>query len=225
MRRFHLKDAATMTDRERILTAVSLYAAGPFCGWYDETKTIMQGTWDRKVRPGDLVKCVSQRSVNHWNIAWYDGRSFHRGESCHLLRELGGEWQCHMANESLYAIRGIPSHWLLEGHQWKAYLHCQRALAELYRQDGHYDAPRFQSVWFTDRHSRDLELRVRCHLFRVPRGSKVIGTAVPLRYTSRLRVRDTVSAIRGAVADGYTFAPMEDGEPYWAVDPEPTVTP
>lgn len=219
-RRHYLADACQMTDRERILSAVAMRMVSPhrFAFEADHWETDLS-----KIRPGDLVKCGTQRSVNRWNIAWYIGPSDDPRDAqdpghVHLLREIGGETQCRMSNESISAIRGIPARWLLEGHQWRAYVKTQKAVDNI----GHYNL-KLSGVAFADRHTKTAQVAVRPHLFRVKGQVRALG--VPVEFNSRTTIAGVERAIRAAT-DGFDWSsrmtPTEEAvnPNYWAVMPD-----
>jgi hypothetical protein len=193
----YLQDAIRMSDRERILTFLAM-VCGPFTKFVSGEPGPHDWTcWSSVVRPGDLVRCNTQRVPNHWNVAWYVGPSERSaaGWPVHLLREFGGERLCHIGNESLYSLRGQEgSPYLLEGHQWRAHVAVERAFAGI----DHYEA-KLAGVRFPDRHARSGEIIVRPHIFSSAKGDKdaTVAVVVPFTFTSRTSGK----AVRAAVME------------------------
>jgi hypothetical protein len=194
----YLQDAIGMSDRERILTFLAM-VCGPFTKYvHGEPGPHDWTCWSSAVRPGDLVRCTTQRVPNHWNVAWYVGPS-ERGHGTHLLREFGGERLCHMGNESLYSLRGQEgSPYLLEGHQWRAHVAVERAFAGI----DHYEA-KLAGVRFPDRHARSGEIIVRPHIFSSAKGATeaTLAVVVPFTFTARASGKAVRAAVMEALRD------------------------
>lgn len=223
----YLQDAIGMSDRERILTFLAM-VSGPFTKFVSgEPGPHDFICWSSTVRPGDLVKCATQRVPNRWNIAWYVGPSDRStpGWPTHLLRELGGEHLCHMGNEMLYSLRGQEgSPYLLEGHQWRAHVAVERAFAGI----DHYEAKLYE-LRFPDRHARDGEIIVRPHIFSSAKGveAATLAVVVPFSFTPRTSGKAVRAAINEALrdVDWSTRAVPRERPDRWLVVPPAAWTP
>lgn len=199
-RRHYLTDSVTMSDRERLLTVVTMFGCAAFPRFGHQENPVRSGwEWrEENIRPGDLVQCQTQRTPNHWCVAWLEDflQDTHWGRT-YLLRELGGEGLCRMSNERVYALRGVPPYLLLEGLQWRSYVKVSKAISHLDR----YHV-RFQDLTFPDRHSRKGTIALRPHIFRVPRDMRARPIEVSVCFTARTRIRDLAQAIEDATPEG-----------------------
>ncbi len=113
-------------DRVRLLTIIAMSAP-------TITERGYGSYWDTEVRPGDLVRCQTQRTPNRWCFAWYEGSGKDEalgGAEYHDLRVLGGDERTRMFNESVMALRR-PLFPLLEGLEWQTYVLIRRAFSDV----------------------------------------------------------------------------------------------
>ena len=212
-RRHHLSDALAMTDRERLLTTIMM-RVGPFMedARHGRSEPTFGVYW-ADPKPGDLVKCETQRTPSKWAWAWYEEHGEHandkhcwgrHGHACYLLRELGGESLIHMGNESLIALRGFGADELLEGQQFRFYVKVLKAFGRLGKRYGSQSMLYAGVVW-PDRHSKRATIGIRPHAFSSPtiegdysRGNRTIVKPIPvvLEHNSRTRIRDIVEALK-----------------------------
>lgn len=182
-----------MSDYERIITEIAHRSATQFGRYVAKRENLdphdLGHTWTNDPKPGDIVKCQTQRHTSRWMFAWLV--EVH-GYSEWLLREIGGERTCRMSNENLTAL---PGYLPLEGHQFLALEVCRYAAWKFTDQEY---TPRWGGIEFPDRHSRDGVVTIRT-AFGGALGPDVRVT-IPIRATSDLRVREVLAAMRDAWA-------------------------